>query len=44
MTMTAPNTITGYQGAFVKKVVDTLNDQPKVIWEISEEAPDNSSW
>jgi hypothetical protein len=44
MTMTAPNTITSYQEAFVKKVVDTLNDQPNVVWEISEEAPDNSAW
>ena len=44
MTMTAPDTITSYQEAFVKKVVDTLNDQPNVIWEISEEAPDNSTW
>jgi hypothetical protein len=44
MTMSSPNTITGYQDAFVQKVIDTLNDQPNVLWEISEEAPDNSTW
>ncbi len=44
MTMSGPNAITGYQDAFVQKVVDTLNDQPNVLWEISEEAPDNSTW
>ena len=44
MTMTSPNTITGYQDAFVQKVIDTVNDQPNVLWEISEEAPDNSTW
>jgi Big-like domain-containing protein/collagenase-like protein with putative collagen-binding domain len=44
MTMGAPNTITGYQDAFVQKVIDTVNDQPNVLWEISEEAPDNSTW
>jgi hypothetical protein len=44
MTMSSPDTITSYQEAFVKKVVDTLNDEPNVIWEISEEAPSNSTW
>jgi hypothetical protein len=44
MTMTSADTITGYQDAFVQKVIDTLNDQPNVLWEISEEAPDNSTW
>jgi hypothetical protein len=44
MTMTAPNAITNYQDAYVKKVIDTLNDQPNVLWEISEEAPSNSTW
>jgi len=44
MTMTSANTITGYQDAFVQKVIDTLNDQPNVLWEPSEEAPDNSTW
>jgi hypothetical protein len=44
MTMASPNTITGYQDAFVQKVIDTVNDLPNVLWEISEEAPDNSTW
>ena len=44
MTMSGPNTITGYQDAYVQKVIDTLNGQPNVLWEISEEAPDNSTW
>jgi len=44
MTMTSPNAITGYQDAFVWKVIDTVNDQPNVLWEPSEEAPDNSTW
>src|SRR4029077_18308051 len=42
MTMTSANAITGYQDAYVQKVIDTLNDQPNVLWEPSEEAPDNS--
>jgi hypothetical protein len=44
MTMTSPNAITGYQDALVQKVIDTVNDQPNVLWEPSEEAPDNSTW
>ena len=44
MTMTSANAITGYQDSFVQKAIDTLNDQPNVLWEISEEAPDNSTW
>lgn len=44
MTMTSPNAITGYQDAYVQKVIDTLNDLPNVLWEPSEEAPDNSTW
>jgi hypothetical protein len=44
MTMTAPNATTDLQDAFVRRVVDTLNDLPNVLWEISEEAPDNSTW
>jgi hypothetical protein len=44
MTMSAPNAITAVQDAYVKKVVDTLNDLPNVLWEISEEAPDDSTW
>ncbi len=44
MTMGSPNTITNYQDAFVQKVIDTVNDQPNVLWEPSEEAPSNSTW
>ena len=44
MTMGSPNTITNYQDAFVQKVIDTVNDQPNVLWEPSEEAPINSTW
>jgi flagellar hook assembly protein FlgD len=44
MTMSARNSITDIQEAYVKKVVDTLNDLPNVLWEISEEAPTNSTW
>ena len=44
MTMGSPNTITNYQDAFVQKVIDTVNDQPNVLWEISEEAPAASTW
>jgi len=44
MTMTAPNAITALQDAYVMKVVDTLSDLPNVLWEISEEAPDTSTW
>jgi hypothetical protein len=39
MTMTSTNTITAVQEAYVKKMVDTLNDLQNVIWEPSEEAP-----
>ncbi len=42
ITMTAPNTITSYQIAFVQKMVDTLNDLDNVIWEMSEESPTGS--
>ncbi len=44
MTMGGPNGITNVQDTYVKKVIDTLNDQPNVLWEISEEAPNNSQW
>ena len=44
ITMTAPNAITGFQDAYVEKVVDTLNDLPNVLWIVSEEAPANSAW
>jgi len=35
MTMSARNSITDIQEAYVKKVIDTLNDLPNVLWEIS---------
>jgi hypothetical protein len=38
-TMTANNAITNYQDAYVKKVIDSLNDLPTVIFEIAEEQP-----
>ncbi|HXT39249.1 MAG TPA: putative collagen-binding domain-containing protein [Candidatus Angelobacter sp.] len=44
VTMTAPNAITGFQEAYVKKTIDTLNDLPNVLWIVSEEAPTNSIW
>jgi hypothetical protein len=44
MTMTASNAIVGYQDAYLKKVIDTLNDLPNVLWEVSEEAPLDSQW
>jgi hypothetical protein len=44
ITMTAPNTITRFQDAYVEKVIDTLNDLPNVLWIVSEEAPADSTW
>jgi Putative collagen-binding domain of a collagenase len=44
VTMSAPNAITGFQDAYVRKAVDTLNDLPNVLWIVSEEAPVNSAW
>jgi len=44
ITMTAPNTVTRFQDAYVEKVIDTLNDLPNVLWIVSEEAPANSTW
>jgi hypothetical protein len=44
VTMTAPNGITAFQDAYVKKMIDTLNDFPNVLWIVSEEAPANSVW
>lgn len=42
--MTAANEITGFQDAYVDKVIDTLNDLPNVLWIVSEEAPPTSLW
>ena len=44
MTMTSPNAITDIQDAFVRKAIDTLNDLDNVLWEISEEAPSNTTF
>ena len=44
VTMTAPNAITAIQDAYVKKVIDTLNDLPNVLWIVSQEAPRDSKW
>lgn len=43
-TMTAQNAVTAIQDAYVKKLVDTLNDLPNVLWIVSQEAPRNSNW
>ena len=44
VTMTAPNAITAIQDAYVRKVIDTLNDLPNVLWIVSQEAPRDSKW
>jgi Putative collagen-binding domain of a collagenase len=44
VTMTAPNAVTAVQDAYVKKVIDTLNDLPNVLWIVSQEAPVGSRW
>ena len=43
MTGTVPNAFTVIQLAYIKKVIDTLNDLPNVVWEPSEEAPSGSA-
>jgi hypothetical protein len=44
VTMTEPNAITAVQDAYVRKVIDTLNEFPNVLWIVSQEAPGNSKW
>jgi hypothetical protein len=44
VTMTATNAITSIQDAFVKELIDTLNDLPNVLWIVSQEAPPGSAW
>src|SRR5262249_19599340 len=44
VTMTAPDAITAVQDAYVKKMIDTLNDLPNVLWIVSQEAPRDSVW
>jgi hypothetical protein len=38
-TMTTNNAVTNIQDAYAKKVVDTLNDLPNILYEVSEEQP-----
>ena len=42
--MSGPNAITDIQDAFVRKLIDTLNDFPNVLWIVSQEAPPGSTW
>jgi len=44
VTMSETNAITSVQDAFVRKVIDTLNDLPNVLWIVSQEAPPQSAW
>jgi hypothetical protein len=44
VTMSESNAITSIQDAFVRKVIDTLNDLPNVLWIVSQEAPPRSIW
>jgi len=44
VTMKAPNAITKFQDAYVKKTIDTLNDLPNVLWIVSQESPPGSEW
>jgi hypothetical protein len=44
VTMSETNTITCVQDAFVRNVIDTLNDLPNVLWIVSQEAPARSTW
>jgi hypothetical protein len=44
VTMSAPNAITRVQDAFVRKLIDTLNDLPNILWIVSQEAPAGSTW
>lgn len=44
VTMTSPNEITEVQDAYVRKLIDTLNDLPNVLWIVSQEAPSKAAW
>lgn len=44
ITMNGENEITKYQDEYVKKLINTLNDLPNVLWIVSEEAPATSAW
>jgi hypothetical protein len=43
VTMSGANAVSGYQDTYLKKVMDTLNDLPNVIYEVSEEQPAGSA-
>ncbi len=43
-TMSAPDAITAIQDTYVRKMIDTLNDLPNVLWLVSVEAPRDSKW
>jgi hypothetical protein len=44
ITMKEENEITRIQDEYVKKLINTLNDLPNVLWIVSQEAPKTSSW
>jgi Putative collagen-binding domain of a collagenase len=44
VTMSATNAVTGIQDSLVRKLIDTLNDLPNVLWIVSQEAPPHSEW
>jgi hypothetical protein len=43
-TMNTTNAITEFQDVYVKKLINTLNDLPNVLWIVSQEASENSTW
>lgn len=43
MTQAPPNGMTPFQTSYIDKVIDTIGFLPNVIWELSEEAPTNST-
>jgi collagenase-like protein with putative collagen-binding domain len=42
--MSGTNAITEIQDALARKLIDTLNDLPNVLWIVSQEAPPGSEW
>jgi hypothetical protein len=44
ITMSDENEITKIQDEYVKKLINTLNDLPNVLWIVSQEAPPTSAW
>ena len=43
-TMKTTNAITEFQDIYIKKLINTLNDLPNVLWIVSQEASENSGW